>query len=264
MGRSYVHKQSRSRGITIVEILVILACLAILAGILLPILAHVREAGFRTKCAANMQQLANAFQTYAQDWSDYWPCPGGLKGDYAYWHQSGQGGLTRYVKQKGYHSIWCCPKMPEWGSYYPPRTYCMNSYLREPEDCEYPTCTLIKKGIRTSNIRAMNSTVLLFEGVPLTVGWEENSYYVYIYRCCNWSRVKGFYPNILHTIDPGRPWHLRANNYVYCDGHLATRPPGRKTAGELSTYKEMREWYVDKTKFEQRWAAGKYPGAPKE
>lgn len=230
----------------------ILACIAILLGILLPILGYIRQLGYRTKCAANMQQLARAFQTYSQDWDDYWPCPGGLKGNYSYWSQTGPGGLNGYVKQQGNRSIWCCPLMPDWkSSIYGARTYTMNSYLREPADVEYPTCTRILKGIRTSNVPRSNETILLFEGLPLTYGWESVGYYVYIYRCCNWTGVKGYDPQLTspYVIDAGRPWHGRYNNYIYADGHVRTRPPGLKFSGTLSTHKEMYDWYVDKGKF---------------
>lgn len=239
------------------EILVILACICILLAILCPILSRVRQTGYQTKCAANMEQLGKAFQTYAQDWSDYWPCPGGLRGDYAYWTQTGPGGLNGYVKQRGFRSVWCCPLMPHWIGRYDPRSYSMNSYLREPADVEYPGCTCILKGIRSANIPRMNQTILLFEGLPLLVDYPEVSSVtvqtytcVYIYRCCNWSGVKGYAAGITHTIDSGKPWHSMRSNYVMADGHLVNRTPGRKHAGLLSTHKEMFDWYVDKGKFE--------------
>lgn len=240
------------RGFSLVEILVVIAALAILAAILFPMFGRMRAAGYQTKCASNMQQLASAFQTYSQDWEDYWPCPGGLAGDYAYWHQTGNGGLEGYVKQRSHKSVWCCPLMPEWKSIYDPRSYCMNSYLREPADKEYRTCVSVLKGIRTSNIPSSNTTILVFEGLPLRVKWEGDPDYVYIYRCCNWTGVKGYsplsYPK--YTFNPGRPWHGRLNNYLYCDGHLRARAPGRCTISSLSSHDEMREWYVDKVRYD--------------
>lgn len=257
---------NRSRsGFSIVEILIVVACLAILAAILLPMFLRMREAGYQTKCAANMQQIAAAFNTYSQDWSDYWPAPGGKAGDWTYWSQSGKGGLSGYIKQQGYGTVWCCPKMPEWTSKYPPRSYSMNSYLREPADVEYAACTSIIKGIRISNVSNMSKTILVFEGLPLTVGWEKDDYYIYIYRCCNWTGVKGFYPKLAYTIDPAHPWHGRFNNYLYTDGHLQARSPGRKTVGVLSTYKEMYEWYASKARFEtEKWPVFARAGAPRE
>ena len=271
MPSSVARLRRDSRGISVVEILIVVSCIAILLAILCALLTYVRQAGYRTRCASNMLQLASAFQTYQQDWSDYWPCPGGLMGDYAYWHQTGNGGLMQYVRQRDHHSVWCCPLMPDWKGRYDPRSYSMNSYLREPADVEYPTCVGITRGIRTSNISQMNRTVLLFEGLPLIPVWKDlppcdtRTFYVYIYRCCNWSGVKGYYPSLAYTIDPSHPWHGTKSNYIYADGHLCTRRPGRKTVGTLSTYKEMREWYVDKGKFEAiTWPKNRLAGAPYE
>ncbi len=259
------------RGFSLVEILVTVAAIAILAAILFPMLARMRAAGYQTKCASNMQQLAAAFQTYSQDWVDYWPCPGGKPGDWTYWAQTGQGGLEGYVKQRGNKSVWCCPRMPDWKSYYPPRTYTMNSYLREPADYEHSTdpyafdCTDIIKGIRMTNIPKMSSTILLFEGLPLTIGWETKGEFIYCWRCCNWTWAKGYYSKTAYTIDPTHPWHGNFNNYLYCDGHIQARPPGRRTVGELSTYKEMYQWYVDKAGFQtKKWPAYKRAGAAVE
>jgi len=259
-----------SGGWSLVEILVIVACIAILAGILFPFLARARAMAYQTKCVSNLNQLANAFHAYAQDWDDRWPAPGGLAGNWSYWSQSGRGGLQGYIKQRGNGSVFCCPCMPEWKSFlYAPRTYCMNSYLREPADVEYTgypgDCRSILKGIRVQNIPEERNTILMFEGVPLTVGWENDPYFIYIYRCCNWTRVRGYYPNIQHTIDPGIPWHGKFNNYVYCDGHIKTRRPGRKTRGEWSTHNEMYEWYVSKARFEtDLWPTQAKQGVPYE
>ncbi len=249
----------RSGGWSVVEILVIAACIALLAGILFPVIMRARRIGYQTKCASNMQQLANAFNAYAQDWDDRWPAPGGLAGDLSYWSQSSpKGGLNPYIKNHGNRSVFCCPLMPDWKSNYPARSYSMNSYLREPADVEYYSCTSIRSGIRVPNISRSNDTILLFEGLPLTIGWEDLGYYVYIYRCCNWTGVKGYYSECKYTIDPAHPWHGKFNNYLYCDGHVEARAPGKYYPPGVSTHKEMYEWYVDKAKFERNWAKGYY------
>ena len=224
-------------------------------------------------------QLGGAFNTYASDWGDRWPAPGGVAGNWSYWSQSkktvndgmqeiASGGIMGYIKQRGNKSVFCCPLMPEWKSWYSPRTYSMNSYLRDRIDVEYPSCCSLEKGcltgIRPNRLSEPSRTILLFEGIPLTVKWESLDYYVYIYRCCNWTGAKGYYAKLAYTIDPAHPWHGRFNNYLYTDGHLAARPPGRKTSALYSTHKEMYEWYVDKAGFEKRWANNDYLYAPYE
>lgn len=235
------------RGLTVMELLVVLAALAILAGILLPLLGRSRQLSYRTQCASNLKQLSNAFTLYAGDWSDFWPAPGGLYGDRTYWSQSGSGGLESYVKQRGIKTVWCCPLLPEWHGRFPPRSYSMNSYLRTPPDKEYPGSLSFLSGINWCKIPSPGHTILLFEGMPLTDAQRETL--DYLYRCANWTKVRGFQGNVAFTIDPGTPWHGKINNYLYCDGHVVARRPGRWTLAELSTGSEMYQWYVDKGKF---------------
>lgn len=249
--------QRSGGGFTLVELLVVLAVLAMLLAILMPLFQDARQMAYRVKCANNLRQLGTAFALYARDWDGWWPCPGGLVGDRSYWSQSGTGGLWPYVRQRGLDSVWCCPLLDQWHGQYPPRSYSMNSYLRTPCDAEYFTCTYFLRGINIAAICAPQDTILLYEGIPRSSEYQDRAYteddVAYVYRCANWTWAKGYYKDMPHAIDAGRPWHGRVNNYLYCDGHIVARPPGRKTTGVYSNYGEMRQWYVDKRYFARRY-----------
>ena len=75
---------SRCKGnaFTLVELLVVVAILAVLLGLLVPAMAHARSEGRRIVCMSNLQQLALATHMYLDDskgafWRYYRNVPGG-------------------------------------------------------------------------------------------------------------------------------------------------------------------------------------------
>src|SRR6266540_4320084 len=58
---------SRRRGFTLVELLVVIGIIALLVGILLPVLGKAKEKANATKCAANMKTLMTACILFAND-----------------------------------------------------------------------------------------------------------------------------------------------------------------------------------------------------
>ena len=56
------------RGFTLVEILVVLAIIAILAAILFPLFSSARAAGYKAACVANVHQLLQSSAMYASDY----------------------------------------------------------------------------------------------------------------------------------------------------------------------------------------------------
>ncbi len=54
-------------GFTLIELLVVLGIVALLAAIIFPVFAHVREKGRQSVCASNLHQLGLALESYAQD-----------------------------------------------------------------------------------------------------------------------------------------------------------------------------------------------------
>jgi prepilin-type N-terminal cleavage/methylation domain-containing protein/prepilin-type processing-associated H-X9-DG protein len=62
-----------SRAFTLLELLVVVALLAVLAAMLLPVLAKSREQAHRTVCLARLRQIGQGYLLYLQDWDERFP-----------------------------------------------------------------------------------------------------------------------------------------------------------------------------------------------
>jgi prepilin-type N-terminal cleavage/methylation domain-containing protein len=118
-GRPALERARARQGFTMVEMLVVIAVIGILAALLLPALQHAREAGRRTVCRNNLQQIGRGLNSYASEWDGYF-----VPGDYAFghdiwgpWHGWGPANLGYLLKTNmiphptSSDHIFYCPSM---------------------------------------------------------------------------------------------------------------------------------------------------------
>jgi prepilin-type N-terminal cleavage/methylation domain-containing protein/prepilin-type processing-associated H-X9-DG protein len=159
-------------GFTIIELLVVMAILALLTALLLPVISSARERSHQAACASNLKQIGSALMLYASDHDGFIPSWNfASHTEYTYpngWYY-GQYGLghpvsgLRYLAYEGYlkgfskpslnerptttcPSFW--PKVPKeqgWGGGYPHHTaymhggtYAFNAHLDRSIGLSFP------------------------------------------------------------------------------------------------------------------------------
>ena len=104
---------------TLVELLVVIAVIAILASLLLPALARAKEKSRRTACHSHLRQIGIAFEMLQSDENDRFPDRRDLKASLGYqpwstWPPSDpRGGWAAAVLRDMLRSdqIWVCPAL---------------------------------------------------------------------------------------------------------------------------------------------------------
>jgi prepilin-type N-terminal cleavage/methylation domain-containing protein len=70
MQREWLRKAQSRAGFTIVELLVVVAVIAVLAGLLLAGVGSARDSARRTTCISNLRQIGHAVRMYIDDYGD--------------------------------------------------------------------------------------------------------------------------------------------------------------------------------------------------
>jgi len=105
---------------TLIEMLVVIAIIAVLAALLLPALSHAKEKGRRTACSTNLRQVNLAIRLYAEDNADSLPVlptpnpyPNGVG---AYYKQLVKGYLGLAGPASPSEKVFICPSDRLFGS----------------------------------------------------------------------------------------------------------------------------------------------------
>ena len=121
-------------GLTLIELVIVCAIIAVLAGIVWVVMAPVREKARQAVCISNLTQIGHAFRMYRDDWNGVEPQKGMRL---EYWQVglppekgSPNSCVEPYLKTK---SVWICPSefrdpFLRIASYFP--NYCTHDDVR--------------------------------------------------------------------------------------------------------------------------------------
>lgn len=213
--------QQRRRGLTLIEILVVLVIIALLAAIAFPVFSSARETARRATCQANMQQLGLAFSQYIADYQRY---PGGGQfqkwGDGGHWVTTtlGDGDPTKNGKPSALADLtapftWSNATADvEHGALYayaknPTIYYCPSNLDGEDKHLSYSMNCAIA-GMRSNRVKSPQDIVLLIDEESAADGWfyADNPASPYV------------------TTDALTQLHTGGGNLLFVDGHVKFYP----------------------------------------
>lgn len=234
-----------SVGFTMMELLTALAIIALLVGITMSVVVHVRESGRQSVCLSNLKQLGQAFHLYLQDYDGTYPPAVGDSLDRSAWvampepfirldrpAQPENGSIYPYVRNS---EVYMCPSDPLGRQIR--LSYGMNIELgTNPE---------IIPNARESQIYNPSGVVLLMER-PFNPFYNSPAFAVNGRRCFMPTQSVPCYPEEIC----GEPYFPcgclgqlacrhsgRSTNLLFCDGHARSFPSGGVKLGMFFPYR---------------------------
>jgi prepilin-type N-terminal cleavage/methylation domain-containing protein/prepilin-type processing-associated H-X9-DG protein len=185
---------------TLIELLIVIAVIAILAGLLFPVFASARAKAHQTTCTSNLRQIGVAIALYRDDWEHYVPAILGRPRQLRMWMEMDrgrQGLIDPYLRSEGVRQ---CPSRRVAAA-----RYCINFWSGRPLGLPETS----PQGRPESAVPRPASTLIV---------WEHQVWY----PACNRGQRGGTSeePAPAPGINHWDSSHHDGFNALWCDGHV--------------------------------------------
>ena len=215
----------RQRGYTLVEVLTVLAILAVLSALLWPVFTGVREKGRLSICQSNLRQIGVVIQQYVQDNDGTYPSTFYIYGSGP--HQND--GLPSQLK--GRELLWCATGLQPYRNTFT-LAQCTNGNFPWPAPPEagqcsvfytnyfYNTSLLDELPLREHGSGVKETKVINSAGI-IVMGDMAN----YWFRHVSWPQNAKEVNSPLSNYEPRATHHSDGANYLFADGHIKWLTP---------------------------------------
>ena len=241
---------------TLIELLIVIAIIAILAGMLLPALNQAREKAQTIRCSGNLKQLSLGLGQYVLENGDFFPHianPEPMSEPMLIWddlindyvpspRMTSEEKEARFVRIKGSANAYFCPSdragVSAYGADFYRRTYALTRGTSDPgEYNKFPGIYGAGASVRLGGIRFPSATFSIVEMVSSTntLGYTSNASVQNAAK--QWSGDSN-----LHG-----PYRY---NYACVDGHVSLRNSRADDPSGTSQHKNSSPWNARRTKMQ--------------